>query len=158
MDLLNTFDSTNRNDALNKIINNMTNSSEYKPLAYMLDQSNCSCCRSEYFYLVCKNDKNEIKILGYYGLIKHNNNCSIIRCTCDEPFAWKNINPIEKHFLDCELPHLFDNFIGINDESWIDDYYLYQEQKKENEEIYYYNENEENDKFQEKNSRFYFSK
>jgi len=158
--IFNTLDSKTREEALQKIINNMNESLYYKPLAYMLEQSNCSCCRSEYFYLIYKNMDNEVKTLCYSANIFHANTCAIIRCTCNKPFTWKNINPIEKYFTERELTYVFDYFTGL-DESWVEDYCFYEKQKKENEEIYKYNEdadeNDETNNFIKKNYLFYFN-
>ena len=52
--ILNTSNAKTRDEALNIIITQMNNSSLYKPIAYKLDESGCSCCRSEYFNLICK--------------------------------------------------------------------------------------------------------
>lgn len=91
---LNTGNSRFRDDALNKVINNMNKSLLYEPLGYKLSGSGCSCCLSECFYLVCRIGF-DYKIFIYDGYINHSNKCAGIRCTCGEPFIWKNINPME---------------------------------------------------------------
>ena len=53
--VLNTQNSKTRDHALHTIIDNMNKTSSYVPFAYNLDGSNCSCCLSEYFYLVMYN-------------------------------------------------------------------------------------------------------
>lgn len=155
--ILNTCNSKSRAEALDKIINNMNKSLLYKPLGYKLDGSGCSCCLSEYFYLVCK-VQNDYKIFIYDGYINHTNKCAGIRCTCGEPFIWKNINPREKNFRESELEYFLEIVISIGDDSWKDDYKLYLEQQKEYEDIRKYNEDDDknNDKLL-KNYSYYFN-
>ena len=150
--ILNTSNARNRDEALNTIIKNMNKSMLYKPVAYMLDQSGCSCCRSEYFYLICK-IKNEYKVLCYNGHVKHTNNCAITRCLCDESFIWKNIKPTEEKCKD--FKSILESFVSINDDIWKDDYINFLEQQQENKDIYEYNEDNEDDKLN-KNHDFYF--
>jgi hypothetical protein len=155
--ILNTGDSRSRADALDKIIKNMNNSSLYKPLGYKLDGSGCSCCLSEYFYLVCK-VQNDYKIFVYDGYIRHTSTCAYIRCTCREPFIWKNINPQEKNFKESELEYFLGIVISIGDYAWKDDFELYLKQQKENEDIRKYNEdNDDNTDIPLKNYFYYFN-
>ena len=155
--ILNTGDSRSRADALDKIIKNMNNSSLYKPLGYKLDGSGCSCCLSEYFYLVCK-VQNDYKIFVYDGYIRHTSTCAYIRCTCGEPFIWKNINPQEKNFGESELEYFLGIVISIGDCAWKDDFELYLKQQKENEDIRKYNEdNDDNTYIPLKNYFYYFN-
>lgn len=153
LSILNTSKSLTRIEALNTIIIQMKKSLIYTPIAYMFDGSGCSCCLSEYFYLICK-IKNEYKILHYDGYIKHTNSCALIRCSCKEPFTWKNINPIE---INCEnIVDILDRFISIINHTWYDDFIYFIEQQRENKAIQTYNENEESN-LSEKNYDFYFS-
>jgi hypothetical protein len=163
--ILNTSNAKTRDQALNIIIKQMTNSLLYIPLAYKLDGSGCSCCFSEYFYLICK-VKNEYKILFYDSYIKHSKNCAIIRCTCNEPFIWNNINPEERKYED--FSSINETFTSINDDSWYNDFTYFIEQQQENKNIYEYNEDEDDasDKYEyeyiktditKKNYSFYFT-
>lgn len=129
-EILNTNNSTSRDEALDKIIHSMNKSLSYKPLWYKLEQSGCSCCLAEYFYLVCKIEY-EYKILVYHGYISHSNKCAGIRCTCGNPFIWKNINPIEKTVEDYELEYFLKTLISIEDDIWKDEYKLFLEQQKD---------------------------
>jgi hypothetical protein len=149
--VLNTSNAKTRDQALNIIIKQMTNSL-YIPLAYKFEESGCSCCRSEYFDLICKVG-NEYKILCYDGYIKHKNDCARIRCSCDEPFRWNNINPKEQKYED--FVSVSETFTSINDNTWYNDFKFFFEQQQENENIYKYNEVEETD-IPKKNYAFYF--
>lgn len=150
--IFNTNNSKTRDEALNIIINQMTESLLYIPIAYNLDESLCSCCLYESFELIYKIG-NEYKILYYDGYIKHLNTCAIIRCSCKEPFIWKNINPKEKDIEDVDLSR-FETFTSINDNIlWYDDFKYFFKQKLENKEIYKYNEDEIESV---KNYSFYF--
>jgi hypothetical protein len=151
INILNTSYAKSRDQALNIIIKQMTNSLQYNPVAYRLDESECSCCRSEYFDLICKVE-NEYKILCYDGYIKHSNDCAIIRCSCYQPFIWKNINPKEKNYENLDLSS-FETFTSIKDNKWYDDFKYFFEQQQENNAIYKYNE--DNNIYQ-KNYAFYF--
>jgi hypothetical protein len=148
---LNTGNAKTRNEALNIITNNMNNTLCH-PLAYMFDQSGCSCCRSEYFYLICK-IKNEYKIFCYNGYINHTKDCAIMRCSCNEQFSWKNIDPIEINYDNDNFN--FNTFTSIKDNTWYDDCFSFFEQQKENNNIFFYNENDNCDILH-KNYKFYF--
>lgn len=152
LSILNTSNAKTREEALNIIIK-QTNNSLYKPIAYKLDESGCSCCRSEYFDLICKIG-DEYKIFSYNGYIKHLNSCAIIRCSCDEPFIWKNINPKEQCYEN--FVSISETFTSIKDNTWYDDYKYFFEQQEENKAICKYNEEEETN-LSEKNYAFYFS-
>jgi hypothetical protein len=153
--ILNTSNAKTRDQAVNIIIKQMIDSLLYIPLAYKLDGSGCSCCRSEYFYLICK-VCNEYKILFYDGYIKHSNDCALIRCSCYQSFTWKNINPKEENYEN--FASELETFTSIKDNTWYDDFYYFVEQQEENNAIYKYNENEnENADIYEKNYAFYFS-
>jgi hypothetical protein len=149
--MFNTSNAKTRDQALDIIIKQMTNASLYIPLAYKLEESGCSCCRSESFDLICKVG-NEYKILGYDGYIKHKNDCERIRCSCDEPFTWKNIHPKEQKYQ--EFMDISETFTSIKDNTWYEEFNDYVEQQKENENIYQYNEEEETECL--KNYDFYF--
>jgi hypothetical protein len=154
--ILNTSNSKTREQALNVIIKQMTDSLLYIPLAYRLDESGCSCCRSEYFDLICKVG-NEYKILCYHGYIKHSNDCAIVRCSCYQPFTWKNINPKQQKYEDLDLSS-FETFTSVNNDTWYYDFKYFFEQQQENNAIYKYNEDENKDtNIYEKNYAFYFS-
>ena len=154
--ILNTSNSKTREQALNVIIKQMTDSLLYIPLAYRLDESGCSCCRSEYFDLICK-VRNEYKILCYDGYIKHSNDCAGTRCSCYQPFTWKNINPKDKKYENLDLSS-FETFTSVNNDTWYDDFKYFFEQQEENNAIYKYNEDENEDtNIYEKNYAFYFS-
>jgi hypothetical protein len=149
--ILNTANAKTRDQALDIITKQMTNSTLYIPLAYKLDESGCSCCRSESFDLICKVG-DEYKILGYDGYIKHKNDCARIRCSCDAPFTWKNINPKEQKY-----DGSFDiavTFTSIKDNTWFEECNHYFEQQQENTNIYKYNEDDEIEYL--KNYDFYF--
>ena len=150
--ILNTSNAKNRDQAFNIIIKQMTNSLLYVPLAYKLEESGCSCCRSESFDLICKVG-NEYKILSYDGYIKHTNDCARIRCSCDAPFRWNHINPKEQKYED--FVSISETFTSIKDDTWYDDFKYFFEQQQENNNIYEYNENEETD-ISKKNYAFYF--
>jgi hypothetical protein len=150
--ILNTLNAKTRDQALHIIINQMTESLIYIPLAYKLEESRCSCCRSEYFNLICKVN-NEYKILRYNGYIKHKLDCALIRCSCNEPFTWSNINPKEEP--NENLVFLFKSYTSIIDNGWYDDYTYFVEQQQENMNICKYNEEIETD-VSEKNWAFYF--
>ena len=153
--ILNTSNAKTRDEALNIIITQMNNSSLYKPIAYKLDESGCSCCRSEYFNLICK-IWDEYKIFSYDGYIKHANTCALIRCSCDQPFIWKNINPIEQKYEN--FVSIEETFTSIKNDKWYDDLKYFFEQQKENKAIYKYNEDEDEEtNLSEKNYSFYFS-
>jgi hypothetical protein len=147
----NTSNAKTRDQALNIIIKQMTNSLQYIPLAYKLEESGCSCCRSEYFDLICKVG-NEYKILCYDGYIKHANDCALIRCSCDAPFRWNNINPKEQTYEN--FISISETFTSIKDNTWYEDFKTFFEQQQENKNIYEYNEQEEIDLS--KNYAFYF--
>ena len=132
----------------------MTDSLLYYPLAYRLDESGCSCCRSEYFDLICKVE-NEYKILSYNGYIKHSNDCAIVRCSCYQPFTWKNINPKQQKYEDFDLS-IFETFTSVKDDTWYNDFKYFFEQQEENKAIYIYNEYEDTNIY-EKNYAFYFN-
>jgi hypothetical protein len=153
INILNTSNAKTRDQALNIIIKQMTNSLLYIPLAYKLEESGCSCCRSEYFDLICK-VRNEYKILCYDGYIKHTNDCARIRCSCDKPFMWNNINSKEQKYED--FVSISETFTSIKDDTWYDDFKYFFEQQQENNNIYKYNEDEETD-IPKKNYAFYFS-
>jgi hypothetical protein len=148
--MFNTSNAKTRDQALDIIIKQMTNASLYIPLAYKLEESGCSCCRSESFDLICKVG-NDYKILGYDGYIKHKHDCARIRCSCYEPFTWKNIHPKEQKYQ--EFMDISETFTSIKDNTWYEEFNDYVEQQKENENIYQYNE-EETDYL--KNYDFYF--
>lgn len=157
LSILNTGNSRSRSEALDKIITNMNISSLYKPLGYNLDGSGCSCCLSEYFYLVCK-VQNDYKIFVYHGYINHTSRCAGIRCTCRESFIWKDINPQEKNFMESELEYFLRIVISIGDDAWKDDFELYLKQQKEYEDIRKYNEdNDDNTDIPLKNYSYYFN-
>lgn len=137
---MNTEDSKTRDDALNKIIEKMNSSLFYEPIAYILEQSGCSCCLSESFYLLCK-IKEDYKLFQYDAYINHTNKCAMIRCTCGSPFIWKNIEPKEINFVKYPEEYFISNSIAIQNNNWIDEYQQYIIQKKENDEITKYNEN-----------------
>ena len=150
------FDTSNaktREEALNIVINKMKNSIDHTPIAFYFDGSGCSCCLSEYFYLIYKNNNN-YKMNVYNGYIKHTKTCPIIRCSCNEPFIWKKIQPEEEN-IDYTNSNFYKNFIGIDNNLWYRDYENYQEQQQENKLINEYN-NEEEDTFLVKNYTFYF--
>ena len=149
--ILNTSDAKTRDQALNIIIKQMSHSSMYIPLAYKLDGSRCSCCRSEYFDLICKVGE-EYKILCYEGYIKHANDCFLIRCSCNKPFIWKNINPKEENYENDVS--IYETYTPIKDNTWYDDFKYFFEQQQENNNILKYNE--EDDDITEKNYAFYF--
>jgi hypothetical protein len=149
---LNTSNAKTRDQALNIILKQMTNSL-YIPLAYKLEESGCSCCRSECFDLICKVG-NEYKFLCYDGYIKHTNDCELIRCSCDAPFKWNNINPTEQTY--DHFDSISETFTSINDNTWYDDFKFFFEQQQENHNIYEYNEKDETD-VAKKNYAFYFS-
>ncbi len=151
MTTLHTSNAKTRDQAFDIIIKQMTNSILYIPLAYKLEESECSCCRSESFDLICKVG-NEYKILCYDGYIKHKNDCARIRCSCDEPFTWKNIYPKEQKYED--FFDISETFTSIKENTWYDDFKYFFEQQQENENIYKYNEDEEMDDL--KNYGFYF--
>lgn len=157
--LLNTSNSKSRDDALNKIINNMNKSTNYVPIAYKYDGSGCSCCLSEYFYLVCKIN-NEYKIFKYNGYIIHSKDCAIIRCSCNNPFKWKTINPTEEKINDYELENFLENVIAIkNNNILINEYKLFIDQQTENKNICKYNDDSDyNEDFDNKlkNYSYYF--
>ena len=154
--ILNTHNSKTREEALNKIIKNMNSSSSCKPLAYHLDGSGCSCCLSEYFYLLCKIN-NDYKILSYDGYINHTDKCVLVRCSCREPFIWKNINPTEKTFGESEIQFLIENMTPIKDFSYIQEYQLYLKEQKYFDNLQKYID-EEDDKMDRplKNFSYYF--
>jgi hypothetical protein len=166
---LNTSNANSRVDALNIIIKKMTKSSLYCPVAYKNDGSGCSCCLSEYFYIICKIN-NEYKIFWYNGYIIHKNDCHVIRCSCYNNFIWTNINPVELNFVEfvdelcysdkkyeiCNnIDRLFEYFTSIDNNLWQNEFENYYYQQKENEEIYLYNENN-NDEIM-KNYDYYFN-
>jgi hypothetical protein len=152
--ILNTSNAKTRDQALNIIIKQMTNSLLYIPLAYKLEKSGCSCCRSEYFDLICK-VRNEYKILCYDGYIKHTNDCALIRCSCNEPFMWNNINPKEQKYEN--FVSISETFTSIKDNTWYDDFKYFFKQQQENKNIYKYNEEDEDTDISKKNYAFYFS-
>jgi hypothetical protein len=154
---INTSDAKTREEALHIIINKM-NKAFCIPIAYKLDQSGCSCCLSEYFYLICMM-KNEYKIFSYNGYIKHKKTCAIIRCSCNEPFVWKNINPIEEKLENFKNLEYFESFISIiKNDTWVYDLKIFIEQQQENKSIYEYNEDKEEDNYENlKNHKFYFN-
>lgn len=152
MSILNTSKANTCIKALNIIIKNMNNSSLYVPLAYQLCESGCSCCRAEYFYLICK-IVNEYKIYCYNGIIKHTNICAIIRCSCNEPFTWKNINPVEKDFCNINIEH----FVSINDDTWRNDFKMFCDLQQENNDIKIYNDDNDDEDISLKNYSFYFA-
>lgn len=153
--ILNTSNAKTRDDALNIIIKQMTNSLLYYPIAYKFGESGCSCCRSEYFDLICKIE-NEYKILFYDGYIKHTNSCALVRCSCEEPFIWKNITPKEQNYE--YYKNILETFTSIKENTWYDDFKYFFEQKQENKEIYKYNEDDaEETNISEKNYSFYFN-
>ena len=149
--ILNTSNAKTRDQALHIIIKQMTGSLLYQPVAYRLDESECSCCRSEYFELLCKVE-NEYKMLCYDGYLKHSNDCAMIRCSCYQPFIWKNINPKEKKYEDIDVSSV-ETFTSIHENEWVDDFKYFVEQQQENKAIYKYNEEET---IYEKNYAFYF--
>ena len=154
--VLNTQNSKTRDHALNTIIDNMNKTSSYVPFAYNLDGSNCSCCLSEYFYLVCKIN-SDYKILMYDGYINHTSNCAGIRCTCGEPFIWKNINPSIITFTESELEYFLETTMSIRDDEWKDDYKSFLEQQKQCESMQKYNENDDTNADEPlKNYSYYF--
>jgi hypothetical protein len=156
--MLNTGNSFSREEALNRIIKNMDDTLLYIPLAYKFEQSGCSCCLSEDFYLVYKINL-DIKCVIYRGYINHTNKCAGIRCTCGEPFIWKNIIPEETILEKDTLKH----FTFIKEDSWMYDWeeYIIEQQKlqEENEKIYKYNEEDEEDEENTnlKNYSYYFT-
>ena len=157
--ILNTSNAKTRGQALNIIIKQMTNSLLYRPVAYRLDGSGCSCCLSEYFQLICK-VRNEYKILYYDGYIKHAKNCALIRCSCNEPFMWNNINPKEQNYE--TFVSIAETFTSIDDETWYDDFKYFVEQQQENKNICKYNEDKDEDEYEKnditkKNYAFYFT-
>lgn len=150
--ILNTENSKTRDDALNKIIQKMNKSLIYKPIAYKYEGSGCSCCLSEYFYLICK-IKDKYKIFCYNGYINHTKECAIIRCTCDNPFIWKNIIPKEENIVEiCEI-YFTSKSTSIQDDNWIYEFKEYVIQEKENDAVFKYNENEDD----KKNYLYYFT-
>jgi len=149
--MFNTSNAKNRDQALDTILKQMTNSIIYIPLAYKLDESGCSCCRSESFDIICKVG-DEYKILGYDGYIKHKHDCERIRCSCDEPFTWKNIHPKEQKYQ--EFVNISETFTSIKDNTWYEEFTYFFQQQQENENIYHYNEEEETECL--KNYDFYF--
>lgn len=154
---VNTGNSSTRDEALNNIINKMNRSSSYSPLAYKLDGSGCSCCLSEYFYLLCKINY-EYKLFCYYGYINYKTTCAIIRCTCEEPFIWINIKPVEHIITDSELKYFLSVLSSIDNDDWIVDWQDFLTQQKENNEIYKYNESDadSDDNDENKNYSYYF--
>lgn len=157
--ILNTGNSKSREEALNKIINNMHKSLFCEPLGYKFGGSGCSCCLSEYFYLICKIG-SDYKIFMYDGYIEHTNKCAGVRCTCEESFKWKNVNPVEEDMSQnqSEIEYLLETMVSIKDETWKDDYKLFLEQQKENENIQKYNDNDDCDEKSLKNYSYYFNK
>ncbi len=159
--MLNTHDAKTRIDALNAIIKQMSNSTSHIPIAYMFNESCCSCCRSECFDLICKT-KSEYKILCYSGYIKHTNICALIRCSCNEPFIWKNIIPEEKNYKNYEnyenMLYVLCLFTPIKDDLWYDDCKYFFEQQQENKFICEYNEDEDEDEDENVNSKDSFGK
>lgn len=173
--IFNTHKSYTRDDALHEITTNMKKSGIYEPLGYIFDESGCSCCLSEYFYLIykCKIRGDTLyKVCSYHGTINHTNDCYGSRCSCFQYFIWKNINPNAKvqTFKDGyedELNYCLEKYISLKEnDDWKNDYCLFLQQQKENEEIQKYieekeneeKENEENYLYQKlKNYSYYFS-
>lgn len=157
INILNTSNAKTRDQALNIIITKMYNTPKYNPVAYRLHGSGCSCCLSENFDIICKVE-HEFKFLCYEGYIKHSKDCALIRCSCNNPFIWKNINPKEKNYEN--FISILDTFIPIKDNTFHNDLQYFFEQKEENKLIYNYNETNENNSDDEyiskKNYKFYF--
>lgn len=136
--------------ALNIVVKQMSDLSMYDPIAYKLGGSTCSCCRSEYFDLICKLG-DRYKFLRYEGYINHAKDCTIMRCSCNKSFIWKNIEPKERKYDDF-FP--FERFVSIANDTWYDNLKYHFEQQRENENIYEYNEDEES--YTTKNYAYYF--
>lgn len=159
---LSTDNSKTIHDALRKIIDKLNQtSSPYIPISYQMDGSGCSCCRSEYFYLIYKiKSTNEYKMFCYHAAIHHATNCAIIRCSCDAPFLWKNITPTDAHIDDMSDSYAELHFspVDTNNEKWFVDVIECRTQQLENEEIARYNEKDDDADAEagEKNRRFYF--
>jgi len=156
----NTYDCSTREEALQLIIQNMKKTKEYTPLGYYLDHSGCSCCRADYFYIMFLY-KSNYQMIIYNANIKHDSNCRIIRCSCYDPFDWKNINPEEKEIEEKSIEYWLEKLISVdkNNDLWKSDfeYYFYYhfQQEKENNSIFEYNESNE-DNVNNKNYNYYF--
>jgi len=148
--IFNTHNSFSREQALDEVITNMKKSKLYEPLGYYFDGSGCSCCLSEYFYLVYKQHvprECRYRMCFYDGDINHTKTCPVIRCNCFVYFIWKNINPCSHSFKDKdELESFLQNFISFQEnDDWKKDYYDFFVQEQENEEIRKYNKEDEED-------------
>ena len=175
--MFNTLNAKTREEAFDIIIEQMRNSVIYEPVAYEFRQSGCSCCLYESFTLIYKVN-NEYKMLEYVGYINHLDNCALIRCTCNQPFIWSNINPkeIKCDVNERETDYILKNFTSINDDftsinddnwqddNWKDEYETFIKQQIENDAIYKYNEDDDGDEYDifyyvhGKNYAYYFRK
>ena len=129
--MISTGNASDRESALHNVLQKNKNA-----IAYKFDGSGCSCCRSSYFYLLCKsNNGYAYEMYCYHGNLTHDRDCALIRCSCNSSFTWENITPTKENLNEFLLKDMIESFIPITDKSWDFDYLTYLELEQENQKI-----------------------